>query len=174
MCNIVSHMHCAGLQEEPLNDWMCAYCLADKNPSEYDEVNLLALVDEVEPSAVVAVAAENVMIDNNKDCENENIDGDNVGVFINEVEGGVPSAPHSLLIKRLHILNQTPSYRRSDNEKEEIDLHIKNLLKMKSRGEINGKPCGLGTSWTYEKNILENTELVGWPDEDMHLKFSLK
>jgi hypothetical protein len=28
-CNIVSHMHCAGLQEEPLNDWMCAYCLAD-------------------------------------------------------------------------------------------------------------------------------------------------
>ena len=22
-------MHCAGLQEEPLNDWMCAYCLAD-------------------------------------------------------------------------------------------------------------------------------------------------
>ena len=24
MCNLVSHMHCAGLQEEPLNNWMCA------------------------------------------------------------------------------------------------------------------------------------------------------
>ena len=28
-CNIVSHLHCIGLQEEPLNDWMCEYCLAD-------------------------------------------------------------------------------------------------------------------------------------------------
>ena len=28
-CNIVSHLHCVGLQEEPLNDWMCEYCLAD-------------------------------------------------------------------------------------------------------------------------------------------------
>ena len=100
MCNIVSHMHCAGLQEEPLNDWMCVYCLVDKNPSEYDEVDLLALVDEVKPSAVeVVAAAENVVIDDNNDGENENIDGDDVGVFINEVEGGVPSAPHSLLIK---------------------------------------------------------------------------
>ena len=33
-CNLVSHMHCAGLQEEPLSKWMCAYCLADDNPSE--------------------------------------------------------------------------------------------------------------------------------------------
>ena len=29
LCNIVSHVHCAGLQEEPPNDWMCPYCLAD-------------------------------------------------------------------------------------------------------------------------------------------------
>jgi hypothetical protein len=51
-CNIVSHIHCAGLQEAPLNDWMCAYCLADDNPSEgqplgNNEVDLLALVDEL-------------------------------------------------------------------------------------------------------------------------------
>ena len=31
---------------------------------------------------------------------------------------------------------------------------MNNLLKMKSRGEINGKPCGLGTSWTYERKHI--------------------
>jgi hypothetical protein len=38
MCNIVSYMHCAGLQEEPLNDWMCAYCLAEIKPSSKDSL----------------------------------------------------------------------------------------------------------------------------------------
>ena len=33
-CSIVSHLHCAGLQEEPLNAWMCNFCLANDNPSE--------------------------------------------------------------------------------------------------------------------------------------------
>ena len=78
--------------------------------------------------------------------EDDDDDDDNVGAFINEVEGGVPSAPHSTLIKKLHILNQTPTYRRSVIEKDEIDLLIKKLLEMKLRGEIGGKPCGLGTS----------------------------
>jgi hypothetical protein len=97
-------MHCAGLQEEPLNDWMCAYCLADHNPSEgqpsgNDEVDLLALVDDNDdddvPSVVMVAAAEDVVIDNddpvkdidNEDGENDDIDGDDVGAFINEVEG---------------------------------------------------------------------------------------
>jgi len=77
-----------------------------------------------------------------------------VGTFSNEVEGGVPCAPHSTLIKRLHILNQTPSYRRSDDEKDEIDLLMEKLHQMKSRGEIGGRPCGLGTSWTYKKKEI--------------------
>jgi hypothetical protein len=77
-----------------------------------------------------------------------------VGAFINEVEGGVPSAPHSILIKKLHILSQTPTYQCSVNEKEEIDLLIKILLEMKLRGEISGKPCNLGTCWTFNKKEI--------------------
>ena len=70
------------------------------------------------------------------------------------LEGGVPCAPHSTMIKRLHNLNQTPSYRRSVIEKNEIDHLIKKLQQMKSRGEIGGKPCGLKTSWTFKKNEI--------------------
>jgi hypothetical protein len=84
-----------------------------------------------------------------KDNEDEG-DEEDVGAFSNEVEGGVPSAPHSTLIKRLHILNQTPTYQRSDTKKDEIDLLIKQLHQMKSRGEIGRMPCGLGRSWTYK------------------------
>ena len=29
-CNLVSHTHCAGLQEEPISKWMCAYCLGQQ------------------------------------------------------------------------------------------------------------------------------------------------
>jgi hypothetical protein len=99
-----------------------------------------------------------------EDDEDEE-DEEDVGAFSNEVEGGVPSAPHSTLIKRLHILNQKPIYQRSDTEKDDIDLLIKQLHQMKSRGEIGGTPCGLGRSWTYKKKRLENTELEGWLDK---------
>ena len=40
---------------------------------------------------------------------------------------------HSTLIKKLHILNQTPNYRRSDAEKDAIDHLMKKLHQMKSR-----------------------------------------
>ena len=96
--------------------------------------------------------------EDNEDEEDEEDDkdhkDDDVGAFSNEVEGEVPGTPHSTLIKRLHILNQTPTYRRSDTEKDQIDLLIKELLQMKSRGEIGGKPCGLGCSWTYKKKVI--------------------
>jgi hypothetical protein len=91
--------------------------------------------------------------EDHEDDEDDDCD-DDVGTFSNEVEGGVPSAPHTSMIKRLLILNQTPTYRRTDNEKNEIDLLIKKLLKMKSRGKIGGKPCGLGTCWTYNKKAI--------------------
>ena len=110
-------------------------------------------------------------VDNKDDKDH---DDDNVGAFSNEEEGGVPGVPHSTLIKKLHILNQTPTYQRSVIEKDEIDLLIKKLHQMKSRGEIGGKPCGLGTSWTYKKKRLENTELVGWLEEEILLKFIQK
>ena len=112
--------------------------------------------------------------DNDKDNEDDDDNNDDVGCFSNEVEGGVPCAPHTTWIKRLHNLNQTPSYRRSDAEKYEIQNIMKKLNEMKSRGEIGGKPCGLHTSWTFEKNILESTELVGWLERKMHLKFTPK
>jgi hypothetical protein len=31
---------------------------------------------------------------------------------------------------------------------------MKQLLQMKSRGEIGGKPCSLDTAWTYEKKVI--------------------
>jgi hypothetical protein len=91
--------------------------------------------------------------DNDNDNEDNDDNDDDVGCFSNEgVEGGVPCAPHLAWIKRLHILNQTPSYRRSDAEKDEIDHLMKKLQQMKSRGIIGGTPCGLGTSWAFKKN----------------------
>ena len=36
---------------------------------------------------------------------------------------------------------------------------------MKSRGEIGGKPCGLGTSWTYKREAIGKHRIgrmVGW------------
>ena len=52
--------------------------------------------------------------EDNEDEEDEEDDkdhkDDDVGAFSNEVEGEVPGTPHSTLIKRLHILNQTPTY----------------------------------------------------------------
>ena len=92
--------------------------------------------------------------DNDKDNEDDDDNNDDVGCFSNEVEGGVPCAPHTTWIKRLHNLNQTPSYRRSDAEKYEIQNIMKKLNEMKSRGEIGGKPCGLNISWTFEKNQI--------------------
>jgi hypothetical protein len=91
--------------------------------------------------------------DDHEDDEDDDND-DDVGTFSNEVEGGVPCAPHTTWIKRLHILNQTPTYRRTDNEENEIKVLIENLIQMKSRGEIGGKPCGLGTCWTYNKKAI--------------------
>ena len=58
--------------------------------------------------------------DVHEDNEDDDICGNNVGAFINEVEGGVPSTPHSLFIKQLLILNQTPTYQRSVNEKDRV------------------------------------------------------
>ncbi len=63
-CNIVSHIHCAGLQEEPLNDWMCAYCLADVEPSKEptsvpavnsarDDVRVNKMDKKVEAEAII-------------------------------------------------------------------------------------------------------------------------
>jgi hypothetical protein len=92
--------------------------------------------------------------DDDKDNEDDDDNDDDVGCFSNEVEGGVPCAPHTTWIKRLHNLNQTPSYRRSDAEKNEIENLMKKLNEMKSRGEIGGKPCGLRTSWTFEKKHI--------------------
>jgi hypothetical protein len=40
----------------------------------------------------------------------------------------VPCASHSTLIKKLHILNQTPTYQCIIIENEKIDLLIKKLL----------------------------------------------
>ncbi len=77
----------------------------------------------------------------------------------------MPGAPHSTLIKKLHILNKTPTYRCSIIEKEEIDLLIKRLHEMKLRGEISGKPCGLGTCWTFSKEEIGKhriSRMVGW------------
>jgi hypothetical protein len=91
--------------------------------------------------------------EDNEDNEDDE-DDDDVGTFSNEVEGGVPGAPHLTLIKKLHYLNQTPSYRRSVIENNEIIQLIKKLNQMKSRGEIGGKPCSLGTSWTYKKKEI--------------------
>ncbi len=92
--------------------------------------------------------------EDDEDNDDDDEDDDDVGTFSNEVEGGVPGAPHSKLIKRLHLLNQKPNYRRSDTEKDEIDLIMKQFLQMKSMGEIGGKPCGLDTAWTYEKEAI--------------------
>ena len=66
----------------------------------------------------------------------------------------MPSAPHSTMIKNLHILNQTPTYQCSDIDNEEIDHLIKKLHEMKLRGEISGMPCGLGTCWSFSKEEI--------------------
>ena len=75
--------------------------------------------------------------EDDRDEEDEEDDKDHeendMRAFSNEVEGGVPCAPHSTLIKKLHILNQTPNYRRSDAEKDAIDHLMKKLHQMKSR-----------------------------------------
>jgi hypothetical protein len=99
---------------------------------------------------------DKITSEDDKDNDDDNDDNnDDVGAFNNEVEGGVPCAPHSTLIKKLHILNQTPTYRRSIIEKDEIDLLIKKLLEMKLRREIGGRVvCGLGNSWTYKKEEI--------------------
>ena len=99
------------------------------------------------------------MDDIQKDDDNNN---DDVGCFSNEVEGGVPCAPHTTWIKRLHNLNQTPSYRRSDSEKYEIKNLMKKLNEMKSKG---GKSAESRVVYTpvghLKKKRLESTELVG-------------
>ena len=97
----------------------------------------------------------------NKDNDDDNDDNnDDVGAFNNEVEGGVSCAPHSTLIKKMHILNQTPTYQCSIIEKDEIDLLIKKLLEMKLRREIGGRVvCGLEPVGRTKKKRLENTDL---------------
>ena len=47
-------------------------------------------------------------ITSENDEDNEDNEDDDVGAFNNEMEGGVPGAPHTTWIKELHILNQTP------------------------------------------------------------------
>jgi len=101
-----------------------------------------------------------------KEDDDDDDDNDDVGAFSNEVEGGVPGAPHSTLIKKLHILNQTPTYQCSVIEKDEIDL----LMKKITPNEVEG-----GNQWKEvrfrNQQQLENTELVGWL---IHLKFPQK
>jgi len=121
----------------------------DCNDNEDDEDNEDVKYDENDEDD-----EEDEDDDENNEDDDDDVNDDDVGTFSNEVEGGVPSAPHLTWIKRLHILNQTPSYRRSDVEKDEIDLLMKKLHQMKSRGEIGGRPCGLGTSWTYNKEEI--------------------
>jgi hypothetical protein len=89
------------------------------------------------------------------DGDDENKEVDNVGSFINEVEGGVPCAPHLSSIRELLKINQTPSYQRSNIENEKIKLLVQNLTEMKLRGEISREVCGLGTCWTYGKKGIE-------------------
>jgi hypothetical protein len=56
--------------------------------------------------------------EDDKDNDDDNDDNnDDVGAFNNEVEGGVPCAPHSTLIKKLHILNQTLTYRPASSKR---------------------------------------------------------
>ena len=75
--------------------------------------------------------------EDDRDEEDEEDDKDHkendMGAFSNEVEGGVPCVPHSTLTKKIHILNQTPNYQRSDAEKDAIDHLMKKLHQMKSR-----------------------------------------
>ena len=147
-CNLVFHMPCVGLQVEP-EVFLCTYCLADDNPSErqpseYELKRLRRIENE-----------DDVDDDEDNEDDEDDVNDEDVGTFRNEVEGGVPCAPHSTFIKRLHYLNQTPSYRRSVIENNEIIQLIKKLNQMKSRGEIGGKPCGLKTSWTFKKNECE-------------------
>ena len=66
--------------------------------------------------------------DDNDDDDDDNDDNEDVGAFKNKVEGGVPCASHSTLIKKLHILNHTPTYQCSIIKNEKIDLLIKKLL----------------------------------------------
>jgi hypothetical protein len=147
-CNLVFHMHCVGLQVEP-EVYLCTYCLADDNPSESQpSVYELQRMRRIENKDEVDDDEYNV-------DDDDDVNDEDVGTFSNEVEGGVPCAPHSTFIKRLHYLNQTPSYRRSVIENNEIIQLIKKLNQMKSRGEIGGKPCGLKTSWTFKKNECE-------------------
>ena len=146
-CNLVFHMPCVGLQVEP-EVFLCTYCLADDNPterqpSEYELKRLRRIENE-----------DDVDDDENNEDDEDDVNDEDVGTFRNEVEGGVPCAPHSTFIKRLHYLNQTPSYRRSVIENNEIIQLIKKLNQMKSRGEIGGKPCGLGCSWRYKKKMI--------------------
>jgi hypothetical protein len=147
-CNLVFHMPCVGLQVEP-EDFFCTYCLADDNPSERQpseyEIRRLRRIENEDDEEDE---------DDDKDNEDDDDNDDDVGCFSNEVEGGVPCAPHTTWIKRLHNLNQTPSYRRSDADKYEIKNLMKKLNEMKSRGEIGGKQCGLSISWTFEKKHI--------------------
>jgi hypothetical protein len=147
-CNLVFHMHCVGLQVEP-EVYLCTYCLADDNPSESQpSVYELQRMRRIENKDEVDDDEYNV-------DDDDDVNDEDVGTFSNEVEGGVPCAPHTTWIKRLHNLNQTPSYRRSDADKYEIKNLMKKLNEMKSRGEIGGKPCGLNISWTFEKKHIE-------------------
>ncbi len=103
----------------------------------------------------------NKITSNNKD--NDDDDDDNVGAFNNEVEGG-PCAPHSIFIKKLHILNQTPTYQRNDIEKEEIDLLIKKLLKISQGGKLAESCAVQAPVGRTKKKRLKNTKLVEWLD----------
>ena len=132
-CNLVFHLHCAcpKLQDEPANDWMCAYCCVEGMGGKKDEKEQRKATQacrEIERMKRECVK-EHANEDDNDDyegheddeeskddedhddhdgeitSEDDDDDDDNVGAFNNEVEGGGPSAPHSTLIKKLHILN---------------------------------------------------------------------
>jgi hypothetical protein len=120
------------------------------------------------PSIVPVKDIDNDKITSNNKDDNDD-DDDNVGGFNNEVEGGVPCAPHSIFIKKLHNLNQTPTYQRNDIKKEEINLLIKKLLNMKSRGELAESCAVQAPVGRTKKKRLKNTKLVGWLDSEIIL-----
>jgi hypothetical protein len=79
------------------------------------------------------------------------------------------AAPIGLFIKKLHNLNQTPTYQRNDIKKEEINLLIKKLLNMKSRGELAESCAVQAPVGRTKKKRLKNTKLVGWLDSEIIL-----
>jgi hypothetical protein len=95
-CNLVFHMPCVGLQVEP-EVFLCTYCLADDNPSERQP-------SECELKRLRRIENEDD-IDDDEDNEDDedDVNDEDVGTFRNEVEGGVPCAPHSTFIKRDYI-----------------------------------------------------------------------